>query len=80
MLQTLFPDPSNCPTFLVNMIFLFTDEFSLIAFSKLVGHSMGGSVVVRGCPRLIEKKYRIAGVVVLDVVEGTGYTYSQQLF
>jgi len=53
MLQTLFPDPSNCPTFL------------------LVGHSMGGSVVVRGCPRLIEKKYRIAGVVVLDVVEGS---------
>lgn len=42
----------------------------LIAFSKLVGHSMGGSVVVRSCPRLIEKKYRIVGVVVLDVVEG----------
>jgi len=37
----------------------------------LVGHSMGGSVVVRSCPRLIEKKYRIAGVVVLDVVEGS---------
>ncbi|KAF8813476.1 protein phosphatase methylesterase [Phlegmacium glaucopus] len=53
MLQILFPDPSNCPTFL------------------LVGHSMGGSVVVRSCPRLIEKKYRVAGVVVLDVVEGS---------
>ncbi|KAF8903735.1 Alpha/Beta hydrolase protein [Gymnopilus junonius] len=37
----------------------------------LIGHSMGGSVVVRSCPKLIEKKYRIAGVAVLDVVEGS---------
>ncbi|KAH7928324.1 protein phosphatase methylesterase [Leucogyrophana mollusca] len=37
----------------------------------LIGHSMGGSVVVRTCPLLQEKKYAIAGVVVLDVVEGS---------
>ena len=32
---------------------------------------MGGSVVVPSCSNLLEKKYRIAGVAVLDVVEGT---------
>jgi protein phosphatase methylesterase 1 len=75
LIQILFPDPSNCPTFLVNITFLFrswifVDCFFLFFFSKLVGHSMGGSVMVRSCPRLIEKRYRIVGVVVLDVVEG----------
>jgi len=53
LIQIVFPDPSNCPSFL------------------LVGHSMGGSVMVRSCPRLIEKRYRIVGVAVLDVVEGS---------
>ncbi|KAK2462963.1 hypothetical protein APHAL10511_005015 [Amanita phalloides] len=37
----------------------------------LVGHSMGGSVMVRAVHLLLEKKYRITGVVVLDVVEGS---------
>ncbi|TEB31490.1 protein phosphatase methylesterase [Coprinellus micaceus] len=37
----------------------------------LVGHSMGGSVVTQACPTLQEAKYRIAGVAVLDVVEGS---------
>ncbi|KAJ7266703.1 Alpha/Beta hydrolase protein [Mycena rebaudengoi] len=37
----------------------------------LVGHSMGGGVVVRACPRLLELKYRVSGVAVLDVVEGS---------
>ncbi|OJA08331.1 hypothetical protein AZE42_07215 [Rhizopogon vesiculosus] len=37
----------------------------------LVGHSMGGSVCVRACPILQQHKYKIAGVAVLDVVEGT---------
>ncbi|KAF8629947.1 hypothetical protein AX17_005513 [Amanita inopinata Kibby_2008] len=37
----------------------------------LVGHSMGGSVLVRACPLLLESKYRITGVAVLDVVEGS---------
>jgi hypothetical protein len=32
---------------------------------------MGGSVVVRTCPLLLERKYRVGGVAVLDVVEGT---------
>jgi len=39
-------------------------------YLQLVGHSMGGSAIVRSCPKLLEKKYRIAGVAVLDVVEG----------
>ncbi|KAJ7266650.1 hypothetical protein C8J57DRAFT_1510755 [Mycena rebaudengoi] len=30
---------------------------------------MGGGVVVRACPRLLELKYRVSGVAVLDVVE-----------
>ncbi|KAJ7574027.1 Alpha/Beta hydrolase protein [Mycena floridula] len=37
----------------------------------LIGHSMGGSVVVRACPLLLDLKYRVAGVAVLDVVEGS---------
>ncbi|KAI0305478.1 protein phosphatase methylesterase [Multifurca ochricompacta] len=37
----------------------------------LVGHSMGGAVIVRVVPLLIEAKYRVSGVAVLDVVEGT---------
>ncbi|KIL65721.1 hypothetical protein M378DRAFT_125152 [Amanita muscaria Koide BX008] len=37
----------------------------------LVGHSMGGSVMVRAVPLLQDKKYRITGVTVLDVVEGS---------
>lgn len=36
-----------------------------------IGHSMGGSVVVHSCPRLLELKYRVTGVAVLDVVEGS---------
>ncbi|KAI0951613.1 hypothetical protein AcW1_008616 [Taiwanofungus camphoratus] len=35
----------------------------------LVGHSLGGSVIVRACPILQEHKYRITGVAVLDIVE-----------
>ncbi|KAJ6611132.1 Alpha/Beta hydrolase protein [Mycena sp. CBHHK59/15] len=37
----------------------------------LVSHSMGGAVVVRACPQLLERKFRISGVAVLDVVEGS---------
>jgi hypothetical protein len=32
---------------------------------------MGGAVVVHTIPHLLEAKYRVSGVVVLDVVEGT---------
>lgn len=32
---------------------------------------MGGSVVVQTCPKLLEKKYKVTGTVVLDVVEGS---------
>lgn len=31
---------------------------------------MGGTVLVRTCPMLIESKYRITGVAVLEAVEG----------
>lgn len=31
---------------------------------------MGGAVCVKTCPRLQEKGYKVAGVAVLDVVEG----------
>ena len=79
ILQILFPDPSNCPTFVVNILSLFSNGFVFINFSKLVGHSMGGSVAVRSCPGLIQKRYRIAGVVVLDVVEGS-YMHSELFF
>ncbi|EUC58391.1 protein phosphatase methylesterase [Rhizoctonia solani AG-3 Rhs1AP] len=37
----------------------------------LLGHSMGGTAVVHACPSLLEKGYRISGVAVLDVVEGS---------
>lgn len=37
----------------------------------MVGHSMGGSVVVSAVPTLLSSGYRITGVAVLDVVEGT---------
>ncbi|KIO29395.1 hypothetical protein M407DRAFT_21461, partial [Tulasnella calospora MUT 4182] len=35
----------------------------------LLGHSMGGTVLVRACPILQDAKYRVSGVIVLDVVE-----------
>ncbi|KAF5379673.1 hypothetical protein D9615_005753 [Tricholomella constricta] len=37
----------------------------------LIGHSMGGSVVVRCCSILLGREYRVTGVAVLDVVEGS---------
>lgn len=46
---------------------------------KLVGHSMGGSVVVRACPMLLERKYKIGGVAVLDVVEGENQIYASSV-
>jgi hypothetical protein len=42
---------------------------------QLVGHSMGGSVITRSCPILQQKSYKIGGVAVLDVVEGTRDLY-----
>ncbi|KIY48601.1 protein phosphatase methylesterase [Fistulina hepatica ATCC 64428] len=37
----------------------------------LIGHSMGGSVVVRASSRLLERKYNLVGVAILDIVEGS---------
>ncbi len=42
--------------------------------AQLVGHSMGGSVVVRACPVFLDLKYRVTGVAVIDVVEGKWYS------
>ncbi|KAJ6520681.1 hypothetical protein DFH09DRAFT_1309406 [Mycena vulgaris] len=39
--------------------------------TQLVDHSMGGAVTVRACPLLLEHKYPVSGVAVLDVVEGS---------
>ncbi|KAG8932190.1 Protein with carboxyl methyl esterase activity [Tulasnella sp. 418] len=56
---------------LVNLLTTVYSDPSLAPAFVLVGHSMGGTVVVRTCPKLQEKKYRISGVTVLDVVEGS---------
>ncbi|KAF7424568.1 carboxyl methyl esterase activity protein [Pleurotus ostreatus] len=37
----------------------------------LIGHSMGGSVITRACPKLQDGGYRVTGVTVIDVVEGS---------
>ncbi|EJD49825.1 protein phosphatase methylesterase [Auricularia subglabra TFB-10046 SS5] len=37
----------------------------------LVGHSMGGAVVVDALPALLDAKYSVVGVSVIDVVEGS---------
>jgi protein phosphatase methylesterase 1 len=32
---------------------------------------MGGAVCTRSCPALLDAKYPVGGIIVLDVVEGT---------
>ncbi|KAJ3557579.1 hypothetical protein NM688_g1402 [Phlebia brevispora] len=54
---------------LVNLISTVFPDVNAAPTLLLVGHSLGGSVVVRACPFLQERKYRITGVAVLDVVE-----------
>ncbi|KAK7462477.1 Protein phosphatase methylesterase 1, variant 2 [Stygiomarasmius scandens] len=49
---------------------VFTDVTSTPTL-LLIGHSMGGSIITRACPILMERKYKLAGVAVLDVVEGS---------
>ena len=49
----------------------------MLTFTKLVGHSMGGSVMVLAVSLLLEKKYRITGVGVLDVVEGESCRHAE---
>jgi protein phosphatase methylesterase 1 len=69
LLQTIYPDAAAAPTLMVKLILHYV--YQLLTLKQLVGHSMGGSVCVRACPILQHHKYRIAGVAVLDVVEGT---------
>lgn len=69
VVQAVFPDPSTAPTLLVCTSLVI--ESVVLTKAQLVGHSMGGSVVVHSCAALLEKKYKIGGVAVLDVVEGT---------
>ncbi|KAL4251327.1 Protein phosphatase methylesterase 1 [Abortiporus biennis] len=54
---------------LVNLVSTVFPDPSKAPSLLLIGHSLGGSVCVRACPGLQEKKYRITGVAVLDVVE-----------
>jgi len=71
LLQVVFPNPATAPALVVST-FSRPQLFwhSMVYSCQLVGHSMGGSVIVRTCPLMLEHKYRIEGVVVLDVVEG----------
>ncbi|EKM57884.1 uncharacterized protein PHACADRAFT_251781 [Phanerochaete carnosa HHB-10118-sp] len=59
-------------TLTADFVNLITNVFKDITSTPtllLVGHSLGGSVITRACPLLQERKYRIVGVAVLDVVE-----------
>ncbi|KAF8333909.1 Alpha/Beta hydrolase protein [Amanita rubescens] len=58
-------------TDLVELVQVMFPEPTKASSLLLVGHSMGGSVMVLAVPLLLEKKYRITGVAVLDVVEGS---------
>jgi len=55
----------------VNLITTIYPDPSEAPTFVLVGHSMGGAVFTNATGRLLEKKYSIGGVTVLDVVEGS---------
>ena len=73
LIQSVFPDSKSAPSLLVRTPIAICSESHLTIWthSQLVGHSMGGSIMTRSCPILIERGYRVAGVSVLDVVEGS---------
>ncbi|CAG8662662.1 12773_t:CDS:2, partial [Acaulospora colombiana] len=52
------------------LVTLFPDPIQSPTFI-LVGHSMGGAACVKTCPVLQSRQYRVSGVAVLDVVEGS---------
>ncbi|KAI0084128.1 protein phosphatase methylesterase [Irpex rosettiformis] len=54
---------------LVNLIVTVFPDVEKSPTLLLVGHSLGGSAIVRACPLLQAKKYKITGVTVIDVVE-----------
>ncbi|KAI0805936.1 protein phosphatase methylesterase [Irpex lacteus] len=54
---------------LVNLVTTVFTDVEKAPTLLLVGHSLGGSVIVRACPLLQAKKYKITGVTVIDVVE-----------
>ncbi|KAI0689084.1 protein phosphatase methylesterase [Cerioporus squamosus] len=54
---------------LVNLLRVVFPDAQSAPSLLLVGHSLGGSVCVRACPKLQEHRYRITGVAVIDVVE-----------
>ncbi|ETW82639.1 Esterase/lipase/thioesterase [Heterobasidion irregulare TC 32-1] len=58
-------------TDLVNLLQIVFPDPSKAPSFFLVGHSMGGAVIVRACPRLLAGNYKVGGVAVLDVVEGS---------
>jgi len=64
LVQVVCPDP-------LKALFLPPSLFSPYNMSPSPAHwPMGDSVVVRTCPVLLEHKYRVTGVAVIDVVEG----------
>jgi protein phosphatase methylesterase 1 len=69
LLTKIFADVDRPSTLLASFQLNFTFNKADLSL-KLVGHSMGGAVVTRACPLLLERKFSITGVVVLDVVEG----------
>ncbi|KAL5525829.1 hypothetical protein ACEPAG_7166 [Sanghuangporus baumii] len=62
-IDTLVSDAYNL------LVTIFPDPANAPTF-VLVGHSLGGSVLVRASSRLLDAKYRLTGVAVLDIVEG----------
>lgn len=83
LLAALFPSPEEAPSLVVRfhvythpsplfpLLSPWNDDYSRRSHNQLLGHSMGGTAVVHACPRLIDRNYRVAGVAVLDVVEGS---------
>ncbi|KAF5344906.1 hypothetical protein D9758_011578 [Tetrapyrgos nigripes] len=71
VVSAVFTDVASTPSLLVCGFFPALQSTHLIWTTKLIGHSMGGSIITRACPILMEMKYKIAGVAVLDVVEGS---------
>src|SRR6266702_478837 len=55
LLRIVFPDALAAPSLLV----------------RAASSTLAGAAIVNVVPRLLEAKYRVSGVAVLDVVEGT---------
>ncbi|KAH9933552.1 protein phosphatase methylesterase [Epithele typhae] len=54
---------------LVNLVRVIFADVHVAPSLVLVGHSLGGSVCVRACPKLQDHRFQVTGVAVVDVVE-----------